>query len=76
MTFLVHIFPPVPDPFKFGSMSYEMIPFSDYERQQVTANRIRMTAINATRRIICYDQAIYDDMRLEVAENFAMDSAS
>ena len=49
-----------------------MIPFSDYEQQQLLSNRIRNIGINATRRIICYDQPIYDDMRLEVAEYFGM----
>ena len=49
-----------------------MIPSSDYEEQQRLVNRIRNTGINATRRIICYDQAIYDDMRLEVSEYFGI----
>ena len=49
-----------------------MIPFSDYEQQQLLSNRIRNIGINATRRVICYDQPIYNDMRLEVAEYFGM----
>ena len=65
-------FPPVPDPFNFLAQSYEMIPFSDYEQQQLLSNRIRSIGINATRRIICYDQPIYNDMRLEVSEYFGM----
>ena len=65
-------FPPVPDPFNFLTLSYNMIDFSDYERQQLLSNRIRSIGINATRRIICYDQPIYDDMRLEVSEYFGM----
>ena len=48
-----------------------MIPFSDYE-QQLLSNRIRNIGINATRRVICYDQPIYNDMRLEVSEYFGM----
>ena len=60
------------DPFNFESQLYEMIQYSDYEQQEVNANRIRSTVINATRRVICYDQAIYDDMRLEVAEYFGL----
>ena len=28
--------------------------------------------INSTRRIICYNQTIYDDMRLEVSEYFGL----
>ena len=49
-----------------------MIPFSDYEQQQLFSNHIRNTVINATRRVICYDQPIYADMRLEVSEYFGM----
>ena len=64
----------MPDPFGFNflTQSYNMIPFSDYEQQQLLSNRIRSIGINATRRVICYDQPIYDDMRLEVAEYFGM----
>ena len=62
----------MPDPFNFLTQSYNMIPFSDYEQQQLLSNRIRNTGINATRRVICYDQPIYDDMRLEPAEYFGM----
>ena len=65
-------FPPVPDPFNFLTQSYEMISFSDYEQQQLLSNRIRSIGINATRRVICYDQPIYDDLRLEVSEYFGM----
>ena len=65
-------FPPVPDPFNYLTQSYEMIPFSDYEQQQLLSNRIRSIVINATRRVICYDQQIYDDICLEVSEYFGM----
>ena len=41
---------------------------TDYEEQTRRRNRIRDTIINATRRIICYDQPIYDDVRLEKSE--------
>ena len=50
-----------------------MIPFSDYEQQQrLSNNHIRNIGINATRRVICYNQVIYNDTRLEVAEYFGM----
>ena len=62
----------MPDPFNFLTQSYNMILFSDYERQQLLSNRIRDIGINATRRVICYDQPIYDDTCLEVAEYFGM----
>ena len=70
--YIVHLFPLVPDPFNFLTQSYNMIPFSDYEQQQLLSNHIRNIGINATRRVICYDQPIYDDMRLEVTEYFGM----
>ena len=62
----------MPDPFSFLTQSYNMIPFSDYEQQILLSNHIRDIGINATRRVICYDQPIYDDLRLEVAEYFGM----
>ena len=62
----------MPDPFNFLTQSYEMIPLSDYEQQQPLSNRIRSIGINATRRVICYEQPIYDDLRLEPAEYFGM----
>ena len=62
----------MPDPLNFLTLSYEMIPFSDYEQQQILSNRIRNIGINATRRVICYDLSIYDDMRLEGSEYFGM----
>ena len=49
-----------------------MISFSDYEQQQRLSNHIRNVGINATRRVICYNQVIYNDTRLEVAEYFGM----
>ena len=45
-----------------------MAPMTDYEEQIRGINHIRNTVINATRRIICYNQPIYDDMRLEMSE--------
>ena len=46
-----------------------MRPMTDYEEQTSPfTSRISNTVINATRRIICYDQSIYDDDRLEPIE--------
>ena len=46
-----------------------MNPLADYEEQTSPFfSRISNTAINATRTIICYNQPIYDDMRLEPIE--------
>ena len=41
---------------------------TDYAEQTFGVNAIDDQLINATRRIICYDQPIYDDGRLEVSE--------
>ena len=45
-----------------------MAPFTDYQNQTRSRNIIRSELINATRRVICYDQPIYDDERLELSE--------
>ena len=46
-----------------------MGPLTDYEEQiSSIASRIDNTVINATRRIVCYHQPIYDDIRLEPIE--------
>ena len=41
---------------------------TDYEEQLFGVNRIRDTVINETRRLICYNQTIYNDVRLELSE--------
>ena len=41
---------------------------TDYAEQTFDVNAINDQMINATRRIICYNQPIYDDGRLEVSE--------
>ena len=45
-----------------------MLERADYAEQTFGVNAIDDQLINATRRIICYDQPIYDDGRLEVSE--------
>ena len=45
-----------------------MAPLTDYEEQTRSRNLIRNTVINATRRVICYDQPVYNDERLELTE--------
>ena len=57
--------PDPPDPL-FGT--YTRSSFADYEQQILGLNHIRNKVINATRRVICYPQAIYDDIRLEMTE--------
>ena len=41
---------------------------TDFEEQLMGINRIRNTVINESRRLICYDQIIYNDVHLEVTE--------
>ena len=45
-----------------------MDPMTDYEEQIWDVNHISNTLINAMRRIVCFMQLIYDDLRLEVSE--------
>ena len=45
-----------------------MLEGTDYAEQTFGVNAIDDQEINATRRIICYNQPIYDDERLEVSE--------
>ena len=61
-------FTPVPDPPGQLNGIYDMIPMSDYEQQILGFNDMRDMIINSTRRVVCYNQIIYDDMRLEAAE--------
>ena len=70
--FLAYIFSPEPDYFNPFTGMYRMDPSSDYEAQVYFFNRIRYTFIHANRRIVCYNQTIYDDMRLEVSEYFGL----
>ena len=45
-----------------------MAPLTDYQEQTISQNIIRNILINETRRVICYDQPIYNDERLELME--------
>ena len=45
-----------------------MTPGTDFEEQLLGFNYIRNMVINDTRRVICYDMPIYDDIRLEMLE--------
>ena len=47
---------------------YPILPTTDYEEQTRDINLIMDTKITAIRTIICYNQTIYNDMRLEVSE--------
>ena len=41
---------------------------TDYEQQIRGLNQIRNTVINATQRLVCYDQVIHNDLSLEGSE--------
>ena len=45
-----------------------MAPRTDYEEQISGINHVRSTVINATSRVVCYNQLIYNDMHLEMSE--------
>ena len=64
----LHFFFSAPDVFDRRTGSYPMAPLTDYEEQTRSQNIIRNILINATRRVICYDQPIYNDERLELSE--------
>lgn len=70
--FLSYIFSLDPDPPNDLTGMYDMIPFSDYEQQLLGFNHITNTVIDATNRVICYSQLIYDDMCLEESEYFGL----
>ena len=61
------ILSPAPDAPDFLSR-YRMAEGTDYAEQTIGVNAINDQLINATMRIICYEQPIYDDRRLEVSE--------
>ena len=64
-TVLLHS--PAPDEPNLFSI-YPMVDGSDYAQQKIGVNVIDDLVINATRRIICYNQPIYEDLRLEPNE--------
>ena len=61
------ILSPAPDTPNFLSR-YLMPERTDYAEQTFGVNAIDDQVINATRRVVCYNQPIYDDGRLEVSE--------
>ena len=62
------IFCIAPDPPTGIFGTYYMPTLADYEEQTAYHNRISNTIIDYDHRIVCYDQIIYDDMRVELAE--------
>ena len=49
-----------------------MLPLADYQPPIQYFNPIRNTAITKTTRVICYNQTIYDDNRMEHDELFSL----
>ena len=66
--YTLHFLLSAPDVFDRREGVYPMALLTDYEEQTRSRNRIRNTVINATRRVICYDQPIYNDECLELSE--------
>ena len=64
----LQLFFSAPDVFDRHEGVYSMAPMTDYQEQTRSRNIIRNILINATGRIICYDQPIYNDARLELME--------
>ena len=59
---------PAPDPPVGIFNRHNMIIRSDYEEETRFASTIRSTFIEELRRQLCYDQVVYDDVRLELTE--------
>ena len=51
---------------------YLMIPSADFRQPVLGFNDIRDMAITETSRVICYNQIIYDDDRIEEDEFFSL----
>ena len=58
----------VPNAFYLHNANYPTAPQTDYQEQTRSQNHIRNMVINATRRVICYDQPVYNDESLELSE--------
>ena len=58
---------PAPDPPDFLSR-YHMIEGSDYTQQTLYANAIDDSSISEEQRIVCYNQTIFNDQRVELDE--------
>ena len=64
---------PAPDPPVGIFNEHNLIPRSDYEEETRFASTIRSTFIEEERRMICYNQVVYDDERLELTETSGLD---
>ena len=52
--------------------TYTRAPLTDYEEQTLGVNGLRNSAITETSRVICYNQTVYCDVRLEPTEYFGL----
>ena len=59
-----YVHSPAPDVHTFLGL-YPMAAGTDYAQQTATVNAINDETITELMRIVCYDQPIYDDMRVE-----------
>ena len=54
---------------------YSMVSMTDYEQQTLAVNYMKNTPITETTRLICYNQTIYDDRRVEPVEYIGLTMA-
>ena len=52
-----------------------MAPGTDYEKQTRSANGLRGSSITESSRVVCYNQTVYCDTRLELTEYFGLSIA-
>ena len=55
--------------------TYPMAPGTDYEKQTRSANGLRGSSITESSRVVCYNQTVYCDTRLELTEYFGLSIA-
>ena len=49
-----------------------MAPGSDYEEHTPVTNGLRDSSITESSRVVCYNQTVYCDIRLELTEYFGL----
>ena len=68
ITYFKTIYSAAPDtPNRFNG-NHPMAPRTDYEEETSRFSTIRDTDITEFKRMICYEQVVYDDLRLEKEE--------
>ena len=52
--------------------TYAMAPLTDYEEQTLLMNGLKSSSITESSRVVCYNQTVYCDARLEPTEYFGL----